>query len=306
MKRRSFLKSAGTMSLAAPAILTGVSSAPARTATGSPRLDITWLGGATMLIECGDLILLTDPAFGEGEEAFRMGDPNQMFDLATGPDVVTHKRLTPFRGVDLSRVDQVLLSHLHEDHFDQTAESAIAPDMPFLVPSHDRERLTAKGFTQVQVADWMEPHVITKGDVTLSLTALPAEHSENPEIASLLGPGNGYWLEIRQGDWAKSIYWTGDTFPTPNVLDALKGFGSPDVFIPHLGGVGTSGPLGQISMGANHAADFVDRLRPGKVLPIHHSTYALYLEPVTSLPTALAGKTQGLDLVSEGTCVSYV
>ena len=114
------------------------------------------------------------------------------------------------------------------------------------------------------------------------------------------------FLEIRQGDWAKSVYWTGDTFPTPNVLDALKGFGSPDVFIPHLGGVGTSGPLGQISMGANHAADFVGKLRPGKVLPIHHSTYALYLEPVTGLPTALAGKTQGLDLVSEGTCVSYV
>ncbi len=63
MKRRSFLKSAGTMSLAAPAILTGVSSAPARTATGSPRLDITWLGGATMLIECEDLTLLTDPRF---------------------------------------------------------------------------------------------------------------------------------------------------------------------------------------------------------------------------------------------------
>jgi L-ascorbate metabolism protein UlaG (beta-lactamase superfamily) len=306
MKRRSFLKSACTMTLAAPAILTDVSAAPAKTTAKSPRLDITWLGGATMLIECGDLTLLTDPAFGEGDEAFRMGDPNKMFDLAKGPDVVTHKRLTPFRGVDLSRVDQVLLSHLHEDHFDQKAESAIATDMPFLVPSHDRERLAANGFTQVHVADWMKPHVITRGDVTLTLTALPAEHSENPEIASLLGPGNGYWLEIRQGDWTKSVYWTGDTFPTSNVLDALEGFGSPDVFIPHLGGVGTSGSLGQISMGAGHAAIFVDRLRPGKVLPVHHSTYALYLEPVSSLPAVLAGKTHGLDLVSEGTCASYV
>ncbi|GAB2184481.1 MBL fold metallo-hydrolase [Roseibium sp. LAB1] len=306
MKRRSFLKSAGAMTLTVPAGLGSVSAAPAKPATRSPRLDITWLGGATMLIECGGLTLLTDPAFGEGDEAYQMGDPNKMFDLAKGPDVVPHKRLTPFRGVALSQVDQVLLSHLHEDHFDQKAESAIAPDMPLFAPTHDRDRLTAKGFTQVQVANWMKPHSITKGDVTLSLTALPAEHSENPEIAALLGPGNGYWLEIRQGDWAKSVYWTGDTFPTPNVLDALKGFGSPDVFIPHLGGVGTSGPLGQISMGATHTADFVDRLQPGKVLPIHHSTYALYLEPVTSLPTALAGKTQGLDLVSEGTCVSYL
>lgn len=305
MKRRTFLKSAGAMTLAAPAVLQG--SLPARAASGpdNPSLDITWLGGATMLMTCGELTLLTDPAFGDGDRAFRMGNPNAMFDLAKGPEVIFHKRNTRFQGIDLARVDHVLLSHLHEDHFDQEAERSIPKDMPVLVPAHDRANLAAKGFTDTRQTDWGQTRVLKKGGVSVSVQAVPAEHSENPEIAGILGPGNGYWLTFTREDWVKTVYWTGDTFPTPRVLDALAPLGRPDIFIPHLGGVGTTGPLGQISMGSRHAADFVDRLQPGKVLPVHHSTYALYLEPVSGLPAALESRTDGLDLVSEGTRVSY-
>lgn len=305
MKRRHFLKSAGAMTLAAPAVFASASPAPGKTEAAHPRLDVTWYGGATMLLSCGELTLLTDPAFGEGRKAFRMGNPNAMFDLAKGPDIIFHERLTEFRGMDLSDIDYGLLSHLHEDHFDQKAEQSLSRDLPFFVPAHDRETMAGKGFTNLRQADWGEEHVLEKGGVSVSVIAIPAEHSENPEISRILGFGNGYWLTFRDGDWSKSVYWTGDTFPTPNVLKALEPFGAPDILIPHLGGVGSTGPLGQISMGAADAAEFVDHLQPGKVLPIHHSTYALYLEPVSGLPAALEGKTAGLDLVSEGTRVSY-
>jgi len=305
MKRRTFLKSAGTMALTASAVLHA--SPPGRAASddGTPGLDITWLGGATMLMTFGELTLLTDPAFGDGDKAFRMGDPNAMFDLAKGPDVIFHKRNTPFQGLDLARVDHVLLSHLHEDHFDQEAERTIPKDMPFIVPAHDRAKLADKGFTNTQQADWGQEQVLKKGNVSVTVRAVPAEHSENPEIAGLLGPGNGYWLTFEREGWTRTVYWTGDTFPTPKVLEAVAPLGRPDLFIPHLGAVGTTGPLGQISMGSGHVADFVDRLKPGKILPVHHSTYALYLEPVTGLPAILEGRTNGLDLVSEGTRVRY-
>ncbi|WP_299816224.1 MBL fold metallo-hydrolase [uncultured Roseibium sp.] len=305
MKRRTFLKSAGTMTLATPAILGTSFDAGAAPGQDVPSLDITWLGGATMLLICGELTLLTDPAFGEGDRAFQMGNPNAMFDLAKGPDVIFHKRNTPFSGIDLAPVDHVLVSHLHEDHFDQEAERMLPKEMPFFVPAHDRAKLAAKGFSDTRQADWGQHQVLKKGKVSVTISAVPAEHSENPEIAGILGPGNGYWLTFEQDSWQKTVYWTGDTFPTPRVLEAVAPLGRPDIFIPHLGGVGTTGPLGQISMGSNHVTDFVDRLKPGKILPVHHSTYALYLEPVYGLPAALENRSQGLDLVSEGTCLRY-
>jgi L-ascorbate metabolism protein UlaG (beta-lactamase superfamily) len=305
MKRRTFLKSAGAMTLAAPVVLGASQEARAVSGQDAPSLDITWLGGATMLLTCGELTLLTDPAFGEGDKAFQMGNPNAMFDLARGPDIIFHKRNTPFPGIDLAPVDHVLISHLHEDHFDQEAERALPNGMPFFVPAHDREKLAAKGFTDTRQADWGQDQVLRKGNVSVTVRAIPAEHSENPEIAGILGPGNGYWLTFEQEGWRKTVYWTGDTFQTPKVLEAVVPLGRPDIFIPHLGAVGSTGPLGQISMGSEHVADFVDRLKPGKILPVHHSTYALYLEPVTGLPAALENRTQGLDLVSEGTRLRY-
>ena len=271
-----------------------------------PELRITWLGSATMLISCMGLTVLTDPCFGVGETAFVMADPNEMFDLAKGPNIKSHRRLTPFKALEIGSVDHMLLSHMHEDHFDQKAGATLPKTLPTIVPPHDAATLAGKGFINAAVMDWQNSKVIEKENVSLTIKALPAEHSENPEIARLLGKGNGYWLEFRSGDWRKTVYWSGDTFPTQPVLEALKPFGSPDIFIPHMGGVGQTGSLGQISMGASHVMSFAEALNPAKIIPIHHSTYALYLDPIHELASAVAGKRNGLDLVSEGTTVTYV
>ncbi|QDG75802.1 MBL fold metallo-hydrolase [Labrenzia sp. PHM005] len=305
MKRRDFLKTAGTASLAAPLALAGTTSASTAGSMSQGGLTITWLGSATMLLTCGDLTLLTDPCFGEGDKAFKMGDPNEMFDLAKGPNIKFHRRLTPFQGIDLDTVDHVLVSHMHEDHFDQEAEARLAKNIPMMAPTHDLDTLTQKGFSNLSSLAWGEKKTITKGDVTVEITAIRADHSENPEIAAILGEGNGYWLTFNRGDWSYSVYWGGDTFGTKPVVAALEPLGSPDLFIPHLGSVGTTGPLGQISMNAGDVAVFAALLKPKKILPLHHSTYELYLEPIHHLAEALDGAPYGLDLVSEGTPVTY-
>lgn len=56
------------------------------------------------------------------------------------------------------------------------------------------------------------------------------------------------------------MYWAGDTFATPDVLVAIEKEGQPDIFIPHLGRVGTTGPLGPISMGIDEAIDMAHKI----------------------------------------------
>ena len=270
-----------------------------------PRVEVTWLGGATMVIKFNGLSILADPTFGEGEKAFTMGDPNEMFDLKAGPTIKPHRRLTPFPGVNLQTIDLVLLSHAHEDHFDQKARTAIGRAMPIVLPLADVDQLKAQGFQRLDGVGWGETRQFKAGSGQVKITAIPAHHSETPQLEKFLGVGNGYWIEFSERDWRRTIYWTGDAFPTADTIQAVRALGEPDVMVAHLGAVGTTGPLGQVSMGADHVVALAAEIRPKNVLPIHHTSYALYLEPIGELVVKSKGKPYRLDLLSEGTTSRY-
>ncbi len=273
--------------------------------TQQPAVKIQWLGGPAAKISFNGMSILTDPTFGEGEKAFLMGDPNEKFNLLKGPNIKHHKRLTPFPGVDVTDLDLVLISHAHEDHFDQTAQSKLLKNQNFITPVADVSKVKALGFSQVKGLAWGASQIISEGDSQVKITAINAYHSTNKLMQPILGEGNGYWLEFTQGDWRLTLYWTGDSFATEQVYQSLKPLGQLDILIPHLGRVGTSGPLGQISMGADEVVALAKMLKPKKVLPIHHSTYELYLEPIEELVSKSRGQEFGLDLISEGSTLIY-
>ena len=58
-------------------------------------------------------------------------------------------------------------------------------------------------------------------------------------------------------------------------------------------------------MDADNVVALVKKISPRKVLPIHHSTYELYLEPISKLAAESEGKSFALDLISVGTTVVY-
>ena len=213
-------------SIVAAAIAVSMSVPTAQAATpqdaAPPHIQVTWIGGPTTIMEFNGLKILTDPTLGEGVEAFIMGDPNEMFDLKKGPAIKAFRRLTRFPGIDLKSIDLVVLSHAHEDHFDQTAQAQLDRVVPMIVPVADAGKIKALGFNDVNGLKWGATRRFNAGRGQVTITAINAHHTENQQREKLLGVGNGYWLEFSQGDWRRTIYWTGDSFPTADVIKAPK------------------------------------------------------------------------------------
>lgn len=284
---------AGLLSLLVNSSVTAAQEKP-------PTLSLQWLGGPTVLMKFGPIQLLTDPMLGEGEKAYQMGDPNQMFDLAKGPNVIDHKRLTALPDLNINDIDLSILSHTHEDHFDQTAQKQLDRQLRLIVPTGSKKQLTAQGFSNIRELDWGLHWRLSENGYNIEITALPANHSTDKNINSLLGRGNGYWFTFNHGSWQKSLYWTGDSFATNEVLESLKAYPAPDIMLPHLGRVGTTGPLGQISMGAEEVLSLIAVVKPKLTIPIHHSTYQLYLEPIQVLQDKQSTVAEKIQVLSSG------
>lgn len=269
------------------------------------ELHIQWLGGPSMLIKFGDIQIVTDPMLGEGKDAFLMGDPNESFSLEQGPNLRTYERLQRSPDITPETWDAVFLSHSHEDHFDQAARSELPKTMQVVAPKADADLITSLGFENTSLLDWGQTWELTRGDFSIDVKVLPAHHSLNEDIAGLLGKGNGYLFTFTKDSWSKTLYWTGDSFVTSDLQQALSSEKPIDLFVPHLGRVGTTGPLGKISMGAKDTVAAIKLLQPSRTLPIHHSTYPLYLEPISELLKISLEEHLIVDVVSPGVWLVY-
>lgn len=200
MNRRDFIRTTAGATALAPFI-----NRAAHARVSDNGISVRWLGGATMEINIAGIALLTDPCFGEGPEAFEMADPNQMFDPAKGPNVKMHARNTRFPGLSLSHYDAVLLSHAHEDHFDQAAQGWLSDRGPLICAEHDAQNLSAKGHA-TEILAHGETRLFSTEQARVTVTAVPAVHSTNTDISALLGEGNGYWITAEIDEIKTNIY----------------------------------------------------------------------------------------------------
>lgn len=273
----------------AAAILLGSTALPA---IAAPTVRTTWIGGPTMLIRFGPIRILTDPVLGEGAEAFRIFDPN------IGKPDVAQARLAPLPNVPLDKVDLVLVSHAHEDHLDAAAVGRLGATSEFLVPEPQLAEVRKRGVARISGIGVGQSRTLERGGYQVIVTAVPARHSENPKFLPVLGEVNGYWIEFRRKGYRRTVYWTGDSFAPAGGLPAQ--LRDPDLFIPHLGGVGAKGPIGNVSMSWSHAIDFARNVRPRAILPIHHSTFSLYREPIGLFVDAARAARFNVARLSEG------
>jgi L-ascorbate metabolism protein UlaG (beta-lactamase superfamily) len=231
--------------------------------------SLTFIGTATTLIRLGSFTLLTDPNFlHRGQRAY----------LGKG---LWSKRLTQpaLQPRDLPELDGVVLSHLHGDHFDRVAKAELARSQPVLTTPAAARRLDDWGFDARGLRTW-ERETLTRGEETLTVESLPGIHARGV-MGALLPPVMGSLLEHRVGaEVRRRVYLSGDTLTGEHISEIARRHPDIDVAVVHLGG--TRVLFHTVTMDAEQGVDFLRRVNPGRVIPVHYDDYGVFRSPLSA------------------------
>jgi L-ascorbate metabolism protein UlaG (beta-lactamase superfamily) len=204
-------------------------------------MDYTHIRNATALLNYGGIRLLIDPWFAEKGTlpSFGGGERNPTVDLPLPVDET------------IAGADAVLVTHLHEDHFDAVAKQRLPKDMPILCTLPLMAELSLLGFTAVTPLD---PGTVWR-DVTI--TPVMAQHGP-PQVLYRMGHVVGYVLRAKA---EPALYLASDTILTDSVREVIRDE-APEVIVMNAGGAFSRGKDGPIIMDAAQVIEAL-ALAPG-------------------------------------------
>lgn len=238
-----------------------------RPATGS----ITFVGTATVIIRYGGLTILTDPNFlhrgvhvhlGYGLTSERLTNP-----------VIELENLPP--------IDLVVLSHMHEDHFDKFVQKNLDRNIPIVTTEEAAKSLKRLGFMKRHPLKTWDTLILEKGNTLLRVTAMPGRHGP-PIVAKLLPEVMGSMLDFGNKNSSRSyrMYISGDTMVFDDIKDIPKRYPDVDLALLHLGGTRLLG-LVTVTMDAKEGVKMMRLIVPRKAIPIHYNDYDVFKSPLS-------------------------
>jgi len=178
---------------------------------------LTLVRNATLLLELGGRRLLVDPGLDDaGARPPVESTPNQRRNPLV-PLPIPAEEL-------VGGLDAVVVTHLHRDHFDATAERLLPRDVPVFCQPPDEERLRGLGLDARQVADELDWDGVT-------LARTEGRHGTG-ELAEALAPVSGFVLRAED---EPTLYVAGDTIWCDEVAAAIERH-RPDVAVVNASG----------------------------------------------------------------------
>ena len=253
--------------------------------------SVYFIGTATVLFRYAGFTILTDPNFLHKGEKAHIG-----YGLST-------KRVTePAIDMDqLPPLDLVVLSHMHEDHFDRSVQRKLDKQLPIITNPSAANALRKKGFSRTYDVNTWESLTVVKGDVTLTVTAMPARHAPGL-VNSLMPPVMGSMLEFQAASTSKRmcLYISGDTLLNDDLHEIPRRFPHIDLALLHLGGVKIMGLM--LSMDGKQGAQALKIIAPEMAIPVHFDDYTVFKSPLDDFKKAVreAGFANKVRYVSRG------
>ncbi len=230
-------------------------AAPVRTDVG---LSVLWVGHATVLIQIHDKVIITDPVFSNtvGLLAKREVDPG--LDPASIP-----------------RLDAILISHIHMDHFSYSSLGLLPRTARLFVPSGGIEYTPEFGFREtLPVKPWQ-----VFDEDGLRITAVPAQHFGG-RYGFDAGWNNeptwtGYVIEYK----GTTVFFAGDTGYNPDFFREIGQRFRIDVALIPIAPVEPREFMSRVHADPKEALQIFQDLGATLMIPIHHDTFFQGLEP---------------------------
>ena len=263
---------------------------PAAAPAAQAEHSVQFIGTATVLIRFGGLTILTDPNF------LHKGDHVHL-----GYGLTSERQTNPAIEFDaLPPVDLVLLSHLHDDHFDKGVREKLKRSTPIITTASAADDLRKLGFTAVVgLGTWQDVQV-TKGDTTLRLTAMPGRHGP-AGVAALLPAVMGSMLDFSSAAGRYRIYISGDTMVYRDIDEIPRRFPGVDLALLHLGGTRILGIV-TVTMDAEEGVKMLKLIAPHRAIPIHYNDYDVFKSPLSDFQKAVqeAGLAEKVSYLKHG------
>jgi L-ascorbate metabolism protein UlaG (beta-lactamase superfamily) len=229
------------------------------------EVTAAWIGHATVLINFFGIKVLTDPVLFP-----RIGIRLPGFTI--GPKRLTVPALK-FR--ELPRIDLIVLSHAHFDHFDLRTLHRFDELTRVITAPNTADLLRWTRLRDITELRWGETKVLNiasqmKGDIAIS--AFQVRHWGARKQRDDYRGYNGYVIE-RNG---RRILFGGDTAMT-NSFAELSQHGPVDLGIMSIGAYN---PWIQSHCTPEQAIEMATAAGARFIMPVHHQTFRLSFEPV--------------------------
>ena len=223
------------------------------------HVQITHIGGPTVLIEIGHFRILTDPTFDPAGSKYER----------------TAKFIDPALSVsEVGSVNVVLVSHdQHPDNLDGAGRAYLSQARQVLTTPAGAQRL---GNGVRGVGTWETVELVGADGQRVRITATPAHHGPE-EVLSMLGDVNG-WIVEWDGARHGALYVSGDTV----FFDDLREINRRHpvrVALLHFGAAQAKvyGPV-HLTLTATDGVKLAQTLGDAIIIPIHFEGWAHYTE----------------------------
>ena len=220
--------------------------------------------------------ILTDPNFLHKGEQVHLGYGLRST-RRTNP-AIAFEQLPP--------VDLVILSHMHEDHFDKLVQERLDRSLPIVTTGHASAALNGMGFKSTYPLDTWQSITMSKGTAQLRITSMPGKHG--PGLLDKALPqvmGSMLEFSMQGGATTMRLYITGDTLMHEDLKEIPQRYPNIDLAILHLGGTKVMGIL--LTMDDKQGVEALKLVRPRVALPVHYNDYTVFKSPLRDFARAV-------------------
>lgn len=237
---------------------------------GPDDVAITWVNHASFLIQVPGLNILTDPVWSKRASPVSFAGPARVREPGIAFD-------------DLPKIDVVLVSHNHYDHFDvETLKRLNEKFSPkIFVAAGDGDLAEEIGYKNPQECDWWDSFELSK---TVTIVYAPTQHFAARGIFDRFHSLWGSYMIESNGH---RIYFGGDAGYSAHYKEIEKRLGAPDVALIGIGAYEPNWFMKPMHMNPSEAVQAHQDLKSKRSIGMHFGTFQLSNEGLDQPPKDL-------------------